>query len=259
MTRNTLIGINGVAKKCGRIYVGVGGIAKKVQKGYIGVNGLAKLFYSGDPILIFEEANAGTYNITLAAGRYEITLIGGGGGGVVMRSATTAQRNYAQGGVGGTLQFIANLANQSNISISVGAGGNTTSGIFSAAAAATAGTNGGATTITGWLNLSASAGGGTTGRITPTSSSACDRTPGVIGINSVGGTAAREVLMNNPVAIVSFQGTAASTSALRQPTGRNNDNWAENVVRGKSGDGGWNGNNFIHMIGAAGFVRIRML
>ena len=259
MAKSVLIGVGGLAKKPSKLYVGVGGLAKRVQKGYIGVGGLAKLFFSGDPVLIFEESNGGTHNITLAPGKYEVTLIGNGGGGVVMRSATTAQRNYAQGGVGGTLQFIANLATQSNITITLGNTGNSLSGIFSAAAAATVGGNGTATTITGWLNLSASAGGGTAGRITPTSSSACDRTPGVMGTNSLGGSAVLETKINNPTTIVSFQATAASTSTLRNPTGRNNDNWPENVVRGKSGDGGWNGNNFIIMHGATGLVRIVML
>lgn len=259
MTKNVFIGANNSTKRVCAIYVGTNNGTKKVSRGYVGTNGGAKLFFSGDPVLIFEETNAGTHNITLAAGKYEITLIGGGGGGAVMRSSVVANKHYAQGGVGGTLQFIANLAVQSNITITIGAGGTSKSGTFSGAGSATAGTAGGATTITGWLNLSASAGGGRAGSIQPTSSSGCNRTPGTIGTNSVGGSALQETRINNPVAITSFQSTANQNSTMRQPSGRLNDNWAENTAEGKSGDGGWSGNNFILMIGATGFVRIRML
>jgi hypothetical protein len=257
MARNTLIGINGIAKKADKIYIGVGELAKKAKRGYIGINGFAKLFYTGDPILIYENSTAGTYAITLAAGKYEITLIGGGGGGAGMRSSSVSNHHYAQGGVGGTLQFIANLATTANLQIVVGAGGSTASGTFSGAGSATTGTAGGASTITGFLNLAASAGGGKAGSIAPTSSSATNRTPGAIGTNSVGGIALLEALIDNPDPCTSLQGTSTGTS--RTPTGRVNSNWPTDTSRGKSGDSGWNNTSFLSMMGAAGYVRIVML
>lgn len=39
------VGVNGVARRVGKMYVGVGGKARKVKKGYVGVNGVARLFW----------------------------------------------------------------------------------------------------------------------------------------------------------------------------------------------------------------------
>ena len=74
MAKNTLIGVSSTAKKVTKIYVGVSNLAKKVKKGYIGVGGVAKLFYTGDPVLIFETQTAGSTTLSLSAGTYEITL-----------------------------------------------------------------------------------------------------------------------------------------------------------------------------------------
>lgn len=257
MSKNTLIGIGGTAKKVPTIYVGIGGTAKKIKKGYIGVGGLAKLFYSGDPVLIYENTDAGTYSVALAKGKYEITLIGGGGGGAGARSSAVNNHHYAQGGVGGTLQFIANLATASTIQIVVGAGGTTSSGTFASAGSSWTGTNGGATTISGFPNLSASAGGGTGANIASTSTSGCNRNVGIMGTNSLSGSALVETLLNNPNAVTSLQST--STGTTRTAVGRANLNWEENTNEGKSGDHGWNNTTMINMIGAAGFVRVRML
>lgn len=258
MAKNTLVGIDNVAHKVTKIYVGVDGTARKVKKGYIGVDGIARLFYSGDPILIFEESTAGTYSLTLAPGKYEITLIGGGGGASGRRSTAVNNHHYAQGGVGGTLQFIATLAITVTVQVVVGNGGTTNSGTFSSASGGTvSGTAGGATTITGFPDLTASAGGGTAGSTRATSTSACTRTVGVIGTNTLSGGALVSTSINNPNPCTSLQST--STSTQRTPTGRANDNWPEDTTRGKSGDSGWSGTNFLSMVGASGFVRIKML
>ncbi len=258
MAKNTLVGINNIAHKATKIYVGVNGTAKKVKKGYIGVAGIAHLFYSGDPVLIFEESTAGTYSVALAPGKYEITLIGAGGGASGRRSTAVNNHHYAQGGVGGTLQFTANLTIAATVQIVVGKGGTTNSGTFSSASGGTvSGTAGGATTLTGFPDLTASAGGGTAGSTRATSTSGCNKTVGVIGTNMLSGSAVIATSINNPNPCTSLQST--STSTQRRPTGRANDNWPEDTTRGKSGDSGWNGNNFLSMVGASGFVRIKML
>lgn len=258
MAKNTLVGINNIAHKATKIYVGVNGTAQKIKKGYIGVDGIACLFYSGDPVLIFEESTAGTYSVALAPGKYEITLIGAGGGASGRRSTAVNNHHYAQGGVGATLQFIANLTAPATITATVGAGGHTNTGTFSSASGGTvSGTPGGATTIIGFPDLTASAGGGTAGSTRATSTSGCNRMVGVIGTNTLSGNAVVSTIINNPSPCISLQST--STSAQRRPTGRANDNWPEDTTRGKSGDSGWNGNNFLSMVGASGFVRIKML
>lgn len=258
MAKNTLIGINGAAKKANRIYVGVDGKAKKVKRGYIGVNGVAKLFYSGDPVLVYESIVTGLHSIQLSAGKYEITLIGGGGGAAGARSTVVNNHHYAQGGVGGTLQFIATLVADTTIQVSLGAGGTTNATTFSGASTSDiAGTPGGATTISGWANLNASAGGGTAAKIRPTSSSACNRTVGTIGTNSVSGLALREIVIDNPNPCTSSQST--STGTTRTAVGRVNSNWPADTGRGKSGDHGWNNTTLIKMIGASGYVRIVMM
>ena len=104
MSKNALIGISSLARKIGKLYVGVGGYAHKVKKGYIGISGMARVFYTGDPVLIYENAVAGTYTLALSAGTYEITLIGGGGGASGRKCTTNTTYHYAQGGVGGTIQ-----------------------------------------------------------------------------------------------------------------------------------------------------------
>lgn len=257
MAKNTLIGISALAKKVNKIYVGVGGTAKKIKKGYIGVGGTAHLFYSGDPVLLYESSTAGSQTMVLTAGKYEITLIGGGGGASGRRSSLTNTHHYAQGGVGGTLQFIANLPTSATVTVTVGGGGNTSNGTFASSGITLSGTAGSASTITGFPNLTATAGGGTAGTSTSTSSSACSLTPGKMGTNTLSGSAPSEILINNPTTITSL--SATSTGNSRAVAGRPNTNWPEDNTRGKGGDSGWSSANFITMHGAAGFVRIRML
>lgn len=258
MAKNTLIGISGLARKIGKIYIGVGGYARKVKKGYIGISGMARLFYTGDPVLIFEQSTAGTVTQDLAAGTYEITLIGGGGGGVVRRSTTSGANHYAQGGVGGTVQVIAKLDAPATVTIVIGSGGTTNSGTFSSASSGTlTGGAGTASKITGFTNLTLQANSGTAASIKATSTTGSNRNVGVIGAITASGTALQEILISNPNSCTSQQGT--STASTRTGSGRVNDNWPEDTTRGKSGDGGWNGTAFRLISGAAGFARIRQL
>lgn len=261
MAKNTLIGINAVAHKANKIYVGVDGTARKVKKGYVGIDGVAHLFLSGDPVVIYESAEAGTQMLVLTPGTYEITLIGGGGGAAGRRSGVGGNHFYAMGGVGATLQFIAKLATNATIQVTVGAGGATKNGTFSDASAGTlAGIVGGASLITGFPNLTAQANGGNPGSLTATSSTNCTMAAGTIGSNILSGSAVTAININNPNQCESRTGTGAATSTQRRTSGRTNDNWAEDTTRGRSGDSGWvNKTNFIALAGAAGFVRIKML
>jgi hypothetical protein len=257
MAKNTFISVGGTAKRVGKLYVGVGGVAKKVSRGYIGVAGVAKLFFSGEPVVIFESAEAGTYSVNLSAGKYEITIIGAGGGAAGARSSSVNNHHYAQGGVGGTLQFIANLPTASTLAVVVGAGGQTKSGTFSGAGTTITGVAGGNSTITGFGSLTIKAGGGTAGQCVSTSSSAMNRTVGVMGTNTISGSPAATITINNPTTIASLQSTSTGTS--RTASGCANTNWEEDTTRGKSGDHGWRTTTMINMIGADGFVRIKML
>ena len=260
MGKAAYIGRSSLAHKIGKLYVGVGGYAHKVKKGYIGISGMARVFYTGDPVLIYERSVVGTETVALTAGTYELTLIGGGGGASGRKCTTNTTYHYAQGGVGGTLQVTAKLTAAASITVSVGAGGQTRTGSFSSASGGTVtGTAGSATTITGFTNLTISAGGGTAGSTKATSTTGCTRTVGVIGTNSVSGTAYISTLINNPNPCTSAQ--ASSTAAARTGTGRVNDNWPDNDQYGRSGDFSWrNGTNTMTAVGGLpGYIRIRKL
>ena len=260
MSKNALIGISSLARKIAKLYIGVGGTAHKVKKGYIGIGGLARVFYTGDPVLIYENSAAGTYTLALSAGTYEITLIGGGGGASGRKCTTNTTYHYAQGGVGGTIQVTAKLTAAATITIVVGKGGTTGTGSFSSASGGTVtGTAGTASTITGFTNLSISAGGGTAASTRATSTTGCTRTVGVIGTNTASGTALLSTLINNPNPCTSEQ--ASSTAAARTGTGRLNDNWPDDTTRGKSGDFGWRTgtNTMTAVAGQSGYVRIMKL
>lgn len=261
MAKSTLIGINAVAHKASKVYVGVDGTARKVKKGYVGIDGQARLFISGEPVVVFESAEAGTQLLVLSPGTYEITLIGGGGGAAGRRSGVGGNHFYAMGGVGATLQFIAKLATNATVEVTVGAGGATRNNVFSDASAGTlSGVVGGASIITGFPNLTAQANGGNPGTLTATSSTNCTMVAGTIGSNTLSGSAVTAININNPNQCESRTGTGAATSTQRRTSGRTNDNWPEDTTRGRSGDSGWaNKTNFIALAGATGFVRIKML
>lgn len=260
MGKAAYIGRSSLAHKITKLYVGVGGYARKVKKGYIGISGMARVFYTGDPVLIYENTVAGTYTQTLSAGTYEITLIGGGGGASGRKCTTNSTYHYAQGGVGGTIQITAKLTAAATITIVVGSGGATKTGSFSSASGGTVtGNPGVASTVTGFTNLTLSAGGGTAASTRATSTTGCTRTVGVIGTNSASGTALLSTLINNPDPCTPTQ--TSSTASARTGVGRQNDNWPDNVDCGRSGDFGWrtNTNAMTAVSGKPGYVRIRKL
>ena len=254
-----LVGVDGKAKKAGVIYVGINKVAHKLKRAYVGIDGKAHLFYTGDPILIFESKESGSYTLNLTAGKFEFTLIGAGGGASGRRSSVSGTHYYAQGGVGGTLQFVAILTEPASVSITVGSGGATNTGTFSSASGGTVtGVKGGDTTIAGIPNLTAKAGGGTAGSTTATSTTGCNRNVGVIGTNTLTGTAVQNILINNNNQCVSSQGSSSANSRAAT-NGRTNDNWPEDNTRGKAGDCGRNGTSFIKATGFAGYIRVRQL
>ncbi len=261
MSKNMLIGIDNIAHRVSKVYIGIDGTARKVKKGYIGVDGVARLFLSGDPVVVFESQEAGTETLVLTPGTYEITLIGGGGGAAGRRSSVGGNHFYAMGGVGATLQFVARLTTNATVQVTVGAGGATKNGTFADASAGTlVGIAGGASFITGFPDLIAQANGGSPGTLTANSSTSCTMVAGTIGTNTISGSAVTQLLINNPSPCESRTGTGQAASTQRRTSGRENDNWPEDTSRGKSGDSGWfNKTNFLAQVGAAGFVRIKML
>ena len=258
MGKAAYVGISSLSRKISKLYVGVSGLARKVKKGYIGINGVARVFYTGDPVLIFEQSTAGTYSQTLSAGTYEITLIGGGGGASCQRCSTTGAFHYAQGGVGGTVQVIAKLTSAATVSITVGSGGSTSTSTFSSAESRSiSGLAGTASTITGFSDLTLSAASGVVGRTRATSTSACTRTVGSIGAVTVSGTCVQSTPINNPDPCTPSQGS--SSVSQRNAVGCPNANWPDDTTRGQGGDCGWVNTTFRIMNGASGYARIRQL
>lgn len=257
MAKNVYIGIANLSKRVPTIYVGVANLARKVVRGYIGINNLAKEFYSSEPALIFETKTPGTYTQSLASGLYEITLIGSGGGGAGARSVVVNNHHYAQGGVGGTLQFIAKLNANATVTLTLGDKGQTKSGTFGNSGTSISGTDGGFANITGFGDLTAKAGGGSGAKIVSTSSSGSTRTAGSMGANTISGSSVVEVLINNPTTITGRESTSTGTS--RTPSGCSNTNWSEDTTIGKGGDSGWRSTAFVSMAPGAGLLRIKKL
>ena len=207
------------------------------------------------PAVVFENSNAGSYQVVLPAGRYEITLIGGGGGGFSYRSGVTNTHHYGQGGVGATLQVIVNNYVQNNITVNVGGGGVSISGTFGGGAETNTAGSGTQSSITGIPGAELRANDGTGAQFTPTSSFSGTRTPGVMGTNTATGDTVVEIKINNPNNIISNAASSSSTS--RTPKGAKNSNWPAETTRGQGGDGGWRNTAVIKMNGSDGYVRIR--
>lgn len=188
------------------------------------------------PYINIEHSTAGTYNETLPVGDYRITLIGHGGGAIGAQSRA-GTFNWAQGGVGGTLQVLVSLTKAANIQITVGGGGRAQTILYSGAGVELNGVAGTATSITGIPNVTLVAGGGTGAKFISTTSSAGIRTVGVMGTNSVSGV--KQVLINNPTNIISDNGQLFTTAEIREPTGKANINYPNNTVIGRGGDCGW--------------------
>lgn len=210
------------------------------------------------PYINIEHSAAGTYNETLPVGDYRITLIGHGGGAIGAQSRA-GTFNWAQGGVGGTLQVLLSLTKAANIQINVGGGGQAQTRLYSGAGIVLNGVDGTATTITGIPNVTLVAGGGTGATFQSTTESAGTRTVGVMGTNSVLGV--KQVLINNPTNILSDSGQFFTTVETREPTGKANINYPNNTDIGRGGDCGWvtssNSYGTIRQItGGAGYVLI---
>lgn len=208
------------------------------------------------PSVTYEFATVGSHTQVLDAGRYDIWLVGAGGGGSLLRQTQTGTKHWARGGVGGVLHVRVNVPVQTTITVTVGSGGASHQGDFTSAGATVSGDNGGNTTITGLLNATLIAGAGTGSNIRSTSTTACNRTVGVQGINTASGSNIVAILENNVNTIVSTQGS--SSVVQRRSDGQLNTNWAENTQKGLGGDIGWlTPTDFVNRAGGIGFVRIK--
>ncbi len=228
---------DGKSRKVKSAYYGVNNVAKRIKHGYIGVDGVARLFYSGDPVLIFEQSTPGIYTQSWGPGLYLITEIGGGASGMVMASSGKGFR--FQGGCAGTLQAIVRVSQSCTVKLTVGAGG--------AKASAGTMTAGGDSRIDGISDAVLIAGGG------KTDIDAAAVVGGSVGDNQVSGTAIQSVAINNPTTI---RGGAQSYTikpggsipAWRDTYEKKNTNWPEDPLRGKGG--GPNAD------GESGFIRV---
>ena len=183
--------------------------------------------------------------------------MGGGGGGPGARSVVVNNHHYAQGGVGGTLQFVAKLNANATVTLNLGDKGQTKIGTFGNSGTTINGTNGGFANIIGFGDLTAKAGGGGGAKIVSSSSSGSTRTAGAMGTNTISGSSVVEVLINNPTTITGRQ--SSSTSPSRTPSGCSNTNWPEDTSIGKGGDSGWRSTAFVSMTPGAGLLRIKKL
>lgn len=209
-------------------------------------------------IVRVEKFLAGVYNERLPVGDYRITLIGGGGGGVGGQSRA-GTFNYAQGGVGGTLQVLLSLTEPTDISITVGGGAIPDTGLYSAAGFELEAGTGGTTSITGIPNTTLVANGGTGAKFVSYSAGGGTRTVGVMGSTQVSGV--KRVLINNDIDIKSTSGDFFIPSTTRQPTGRANTNYAPDTTNGRGGDCGWQTSTsslgtIVSVIGGTGYVLI---
>ena len=178
--------------------------------------------------------------ITLDAGLYKITMVGGGAGGIGGLVGTPGDPNQRlcaiQGGVGGTLIGLIVVRVQTSLSLIVGKGG--TKGGWQGTGIGT-GYKGGDTKIVGFTQGDLIAGGGTApiidihrGNITPTA--------GVQGVNTF--FSAFNVLENNKEQILSEWTIGTPAAGNRLPQVLKNLNYKPNTGRGAGGDNGWSGN-----------------
>ena len=226
---------------------------------------LAKRLIDNIPVVIYEHYGSATEQILLNPGLYEFVTIGGGGGGVILtgRSSTAVSRHWANGGVGGTVRVQVFVHRPTTITITISGGAQGYTGSFSASGTTLQGNQGGNTSITGVDNLSLISRGGTGAVITSTSSVGANRTPGIIGTNTVTGSAIRKVIANNAINIVSGNGVVNASGSQSQPSMpvvyANNVNWPENTLCGRGGSIGFPGGIAYNFPGNHGYVRITKL
>lgn len=195
---------------------------------------------------------AGTHDVKLDAGQYQITVIGGGGGAALLN--TGGYYGLAKGGVGGTLTAIVNIPVRQTITLNVGSGG--TSTINSGATAA--GTAGNNTSISGIDGVVMIAGGGTAATVTPGGYTGV-KVQGVQGTNTVSGVL--EILADNTNKITSIQRTRTPNNPnTNAGGGQANTNWPDNTSAGCGGDVAWNyAGTLTEQPGGDGLVNIRSL
>ena len=226
---------------------------------------LVKRLIDNIPVVVYERYGSASEQITLNPGLYEFVTIGGGGGGVILtgRSSTAVSRHWACGGVGGTVRVQVFVHRITTITITISGSAQGYTGSFSSSGTTTQGNQGGDTSVTGIDNLTLISRGGTGANITSTSSVGANRTPGIIGTNTVSGRAIRKVLANNENIIVSGNGVVSASGSQSQPSMQvvfaNNINWPENTTYGRGGSVGFPGGIAYNYPGAAGYVRITTL
>lgn len=226
---------------------------------------LVKRLIYNIPVVVYERYGAITEQITLAPGLYEFVTIGGGGGGVILtgRSSSSVSRHWACGGVGGTVRVQVFVHRETVITITVAGGAQGHTGSFTSSGTTLQGNQGSDTSVSGIDNLTLISRGGTGANITSTSATGANRTPGVIGTNTVSGSAIRKVLANNTINIVSENGVVSAQGAQSSPSMpvvfANNVNWPANVVYGRGGSVGFPGGMASNFPGNHGYVRITKL
>lgn len=185
---------------------------------------------------------AGTHEIELPAGIYEMWLVGAGGGGAgTIRLAGGVE--IVRGGVGGIIHAKINVPTTTRINVNIGIGGESIGG-----SGDHTGTNGQNTSITGLMNVIIYAGGGTAGSVTHQGAISVNSVAGIQGTNSATGNNILAILENNPVSVISEIGV----SGVQANTG-----WTENTNIGCGGGFSAKTTNFPSIQGGTGFVRIK--
>lgn len=185
---------------------------------------------------------AGTHEIELQAGIYEVWLIGAGGGGAGT-TGTAGGMAIVRGGVGGIIHAKINVPITTRINVNIGIGGGSIGG-----SGDHTGINGQNTSITGLTDVIIYAGGGTAGRVTHQGSIRIESVPGVQGTNSATGGNLLQIIENNLVSVISEIGVIGVQA---------NTGWPENTNIGCGGGFSAKTTNFPSIKGGTGFVRIK--
>lgn len=141
------IGVDGVARRIGKMYVGVNGVARKVKKAYIGVDGVARLCYSGGVDASYTGAHTvsdvtvdgvacklytltGSGTLTVSGGAVQYWMCGGGAGGAAGKigaaPSTSQETDNVGGGNGGGGGFTdSGTLSTGTYVVAIGAGGAT--------------------------------------------------------------------------------------------------------------------------------------
>lgn len=210
--------------------------------------------------IIFENYTAGTYTLDLVPNKYVVSLIGpaGGNAGIWYRTAAGAKLDatYALGGVGGVVEAIIQVTEQTRITIVVGSGGATKVQTQYADSSSSQSGAGGQTIITGLNNASMAAGAGG-GAYVAKNGRSLTITPGTQGTNTCSGDGVIKIISNNAKTIKSRGG---STPYDTTPTGSVqtlNENWSDQQV-GATGVLSWSNQTWVGTgNGLPGGVKIR--